>query len=375
MQIEKFETTHDFELIPNGSKRKSKYKICSPSSGKGLVVYIPGFGADLGGYTESFCEKISQNYERFTAMSVDYFCMKSRPEIGAKISFEVEDRVASNTTTLREDEIIPFLLNKSKTSSHVSVFNAGLNPPEGEYQNFGLMAAIDIINACNHAIKKFDLDENNIILIGSSYGGYIANLVTKIAPGLIRAVFDNSSWAKVNLSYVVGRELMSPEYRVKLSEKLFLNLFVKSPWTLKSSLPNSLSNEKLAIRNFDKSDLTRMKSYGGDRTCYLFYHAVNDTIADTKQKMTMARNMIELGFMVSMEVFEEQDVDGKFIKSLNHGMGLSMLSFFEKGMNFLDSVKWNRNGYENKCIEYKYNKDKYIFDLNETPLIAKLISD
>ena len=374
IQIEKFETTHDFEFVQNGKCRKSEYKICAAEKDKGLVVYIPGFGADSGDYTEVFCKKVSDKYPNFSVMSVDYFCMKSRPEVGAKIFFEMEDRVRSNTAHLPEEEILPFLLKTYSSVKNPTIFSAGLNPPEGEYQNFGLMAAIDILNACNHAIDKFGLDANNIILIGSSYGGYIANLVTKIAPGFIRAVFDNSSWANVNLSYVVGRELVSAECTKQIAENLYLNLFVKSPWTLKAGLPNSLTHEKLAIRNFNPSDLARMINFGGGNTYYLFYHAVNDVIANTNQKIEMAKNMIKLGFIVNMEVFEEDDVDGKFIKSPNHGLGLSMLSFFDKGMKGLKEVGKDFKRNSNNVFEYKYNGSKYVFDLTKFPIKALLVN-
>lgn len=375
MHTVKFETTNDFELDPNGIARESEYKICNISTGNGLVVYIPGFGGDLGGYTDTFCQKISEKYPEYAAASVDYFCMRSRPQVGGEVYFEHEDQIKSNTLNLPQSDILSTIYKRHKMVTKPTFFTAGLNPPNGEYQNFGIMAAIDVINACVHAIHKFNLDPNNVILVGSSYGGYVANLVTKIAPGFIRAVFDNSSWANVNLNYVVGRELNAAEFTLNFTDNLHLNLFVKSPWTLKSGLSNSFANEKIAIRNFGYSDLMRMIELGGDRTCYLFYHAMNDKVADTNEKMDMARNMIQLGFMVSMEVFEEQDIDGEFIKSLEHGMGLSMLTFFEKGIDFINSVNRSFCHKSNSISIYEYGTKQYKFDLTSFPLKAQLLSN
>lgn len=62
---------------------------------------------------------------------------------------------------------------------------ASLLPGNNEYQNLGILASLDVLNAISDAVDRYDLDFDNIIITGSSYGGYIANLVTKIAPGYI----------------------------------------------------------------------------------------------------------------------------------------------------------------------------------------------
>ncbi|HHD7223133.1 TPA: DUF2920 family protein, partial [Citrobacter freundii] len=133
-----------------------------------------------------------------------------------------------------------------------------IEPKNNEYQNFGLLPALDIINAINDAILNFEMENSKIILIGSSYGGYIANMVEKIAPGLVNAIIDNSSWSSPNMKYLIGRELNNTEFRQQLSSNIIMDLYVKSPWTLIKGLPNTLSKSRIQIRSFDPDQLSQM---------------------------------------------------------------------------------------------------------------------
>lgn len=375
MKSEKFNTVNDFELAPSKKKRQATYEICNTKKNNGLVIYIPGFGADLGGYTAKFCSSIAEKYNDLSVMCVDYFCMKSRPMVGAKIEFEYEDKLklGNDFLFLNTDQILQKLNIKTKNSKLLSQFSCSLVPPDEEYQNFGLMAALDILNGLQHAVDKYELDANNIILIGSSYGGYVANLVTKIAPGYIKAVFDNSSWAKPNLAYIVGREINTPEFSQKLNEHCILAMFVKTPWSLKPSLPSSFEKEKIYIRSFSESDLNKMSDYGGNKTLYFFAHAENDRIANTSDKIKMVKSMINNDFIVKMDVFDETDIDGKLIKNLNHGMGLSMVQFFKLGLEFVEKVNLDFIRNKDKLFEYEYSHSKYIFDLSHKPIKCELI--
>ncbi|WP_442870746.1 DUF2920 family protein [Citrobacter sp. Awk 4] len=65
------------------------YRIYQPEWGSdGFVVYLPGFGVDPGGYTQPSAKRSPG----VTAVRVEYYCMRSRPQIGAKVTFEPEDR-------------------------------------------------------------------------------------------------------------------------------------------------------------------------------------------------------------------------------------------------------------------------------------------
>ncbi|WP_163353072.1 DUF2920 family protein [Desulfovibrio sp. JC010] len=363
-------TSNDFEL--NGRDRKVSYNLYGSENKNGLVVYIPGFGADLGDYTDVFCKKISSKYN-LAALSVEYFGINSRPNVGAKIDLEIEDRnlVQRLVGHYGDDWAKDVVEFAGKTGQFINL-TGSLTPSRGEYQNFGLLPALDILNSIRDAVMRYDINENNIILIGSSYGGYLANMVSKIAPGYLRAVFDNSSWAVPNHRYLVGRELGQPEFAVMLDDMVRLNLFVKSPWTLKPGLPNSLEKGKLEIRSFSPMGLADMAAQGAGDTCYFFIHSSQDSIAPLTEKLQMEQEMQNCGFKhVLLDVVYADDVDGEYIKSLDHGLGLSMLTFFERSYKKLCKLPTRKGPYMGFRSEYRFDDSEYCFDFSGSPVMAE----
>lgn len=79
----------------------------------------------------------------------------------------------------------------------------------------------------------------------------------------------------------------------------------------------------------------------------------------------MATNMAELGYKnVVMNVLSDSDVDGKFIKTMKHGMGMSMLGFFDVAYDYLLQITptFSPNK-ELKQTVYRLNDTDYFFDL------------
>ena len=376
-----FKSNNDFELGKSKKKRICQYKIYNKNSNKGIVVYIPGFGDDLGNYAEVFCQKTAKKYN-FATMCVQYFCMSSRPNVGAEIKFEIAEHLGLKKLISEHGGTPCGEINKDlgelnkicKLQNKQVSISASLIPQNGEYQNFGVLPALDILNAIRDAIKQFSLNVDNIILVGSSYGGYIANLVTKFSPGYIRSVFDNSSWAKPNLNYIVGRELQSAEFNAKLSDNIQLRLCVKSPWTIVTGLPNSFEKSRVHIRSFDHNQLNMMAEQGAkESTYYCFYHSGSDSgIAPAHEKIEMAKNMMELGFNVQMEIVEESDVDGAFIKNLSHGLGMSMIKYFDMCFNYIEEHQNNFNSKSQNIVSYIFEDCIYQFDLRKHPIQATI---
>lgn len=367
-------SSNDFEFGVNRA-REILYRIYNKKSSSGLVVYIPGFGNDLGEYTDIFCKKIAEKYNIATLV-VEYFCINCRPNVGAEIEFQNSDierikRLTGNT--INQNDILASLIEFTKTNNTTISITASLRPKRDEYQNFGILAALDILNAISDAVKRYSLNEDNIILIGSSYGGYLGNLVTKISPGFIRAVFDNSSWANPNLRYIVGRELNQPEFILNATENIAIHLFVKSPWTLTKGLPNSFFDDKFLIRSFSDDQIRQMAEQGGTATCYLFYHSKYDQIAPTSEKIVMATSMLKYNFKnLQMEIAEESDVDGTFIKSLQHGMEMSMITFFDKAYAFLMAMNASFTSTKKNTVCYTTKDSRYCFFLSESPISAAI---
>jgi len=376
-----FKTTPDFELGMANHHRETDYFLVMPDKpAEALVIYIPGFGEDAtGDYVKTFCRKVAKKYNIATA-TVYYHCCESRILSSENIYYETEDveyikefmksfklPFDENLTANNLEKLNTFLAKHDKKMN----INATLIPGKNEYQNGGILQALDIINATEHAISNNNIPHQNVILVGSSYGGYIANMATKLAPQTFKAVFDNSSWAHPNLLYIVGRHFNKAEVSKQTHSNIITQLFLRSAWTLKPGLPNTLNNNRYEIRAFSEKQIIEMVQ-NGLQTFYYFVHAQNDLIANTKDKIAMASFLIQHGIKVHMEVMSKEDVDGRYVKELKHGMGLSLLTLFDKGYKEIaEHSITNKNDFDRKSkIIYPVEEFQYVFDYSVFPVKA-----
>lgn len=391
-ETKSFATTADFELGFEHCSRETDYHIVLPETdsdadsdeiAKGLVVYVPGFGKDAGDYRHVFCQKIAENYD-LAAMAVDYHCFFSRPDSLESVVYEAQDvalieklfmkhkQPFAGTSVEEGIEILNQYLAKNNLTEEIT---ATLIPGKNEYQNGGVLQALDVINAVAHAIEKYCLPAENVILVGSSYGGYIANLATKFAPKTFRAVFDNSSWAHPNFIYVVGRENGIPEFKDKLHSHIETKFYMRTAWTLKKGLPYTFDGKRYHVRSFLKAQIEQFANYQPE-TYYYFIHAEEDKIAVTEVKVQMASEMIQAGLHVQMEVMDAKDVDGTYIKTIEHGMQLSMLTFFDKAYSHIKAhqVSADNDFVKQSKVVYDSSECRYEFDFSTLPVKGRVLS-
>ncbi|MBF0033204.1 DUF2920 family protein [Citrobacter freundii] len=373
----------DTELSPLIETRTCSYHICNPKKDNLLVVYIPGFGGDLGNYSKGLCEKIADKYN-LTTMTVEYFCYHSRPNVGGKISFSALDIMHINNIARQFsiDESTPLatklsLINEaSKACNKTSKIFAMIEPKNNEYQNFGLLPALDIINAINDVRSNFDMGNSKIILIGSSYGGYIANMVEKIAPGMVDAIIDNSSWSAPNMKYIIGRELDNTELHQRLDSHVIMGLYVKSPWTLTNNLPNTLSKSRIKMRSFDSEQISQMIHQGGGDCLYVFYHYLNDKIAPAKEKLEMILSIQKSNKnkIICNILKNKKDIDGVLVKTLEHGLGMSIFELFKKHFPEISKEITNKpkRNIKNKVTQYQCDDLVYSFDNSTHPMTVTI---
>lgn len=345
----------DFEL---NIKREHKlnYYITSPTKkSDGLVFVVAGFGNDSSiEYSKKLREYIANEYN-LTAVTVIYHCFHSRFSNGATLKFIDEDIELLNfklsmmnleefsgdigkSLTKLNSKIYKAKSSRAYPIDRVELLTAQIVPKYNEYQNFGVMQAIDHLYVLGDILKRGEIEFNrgNIIAFGSSHGGFIANLISKIAPNTLSAVFDNSSYSYPNLRYICGRELNPKlsEFRVNRPfgfENFALDGFIKSYWTLDKSSPYYLSKGRLAIRSMiEKSHIDSMAEISNSKTQYRFFHSKFDKIATIEDKELAVSNLRDSNFDVELKVIESKsDIDGKFIKSLSHGMELSLKKMFD----------------------------------------------
>ena len=326
---------HDFEFS-SVRDRTLEYTITIPDGNvKGLVVLINGFGKDTGPYSEKFQQHISNDYS-LACLVVEYHCLFCRAiagktELNVTINPSVEKLLRGFTGCTNGGESITDIIaaaNRIKANKDIPLEVPGIIKPEkGEYQNFGLLPALDIICSLQDVFEKYPIIPKIVFAIGSSYGGYLANLVSKLAPSTINSVFDNSGWVKPSLKYIVGADTGEEEAHMPFNGAV-LNLNVLSPWSANPFMPNSFGIDRQLIRSFPDLHLNIMQASGKLKTIYYFVHAQNDLISNTDEKVELVERMCKMGFKTFLSVFKEKDVDGRYIKNMAHGMGLSLRQFF-----------------------------------------------
>lgn len=374
----------DFELDIKRTQ-KLRYQYTYPTSKKlnGIVFLIAGFGADTNSeYSKKLRAHIAKKFS-VVAVSVEYHCFNSRPANGAQLVFDTSDinlikeNLNKNYIHYSDNESPHELLTKwentfkeykeqGKVDKDLkSIITMTINPKNEEYQNFGIMQALDHINVLNDLENMpFNFIKNSsVTLMGSSHGGYIANLTAKLAPSKIDCVIDNSSYVKPPLNYIVGKDtdMLKPEFMIA-QEHLQINCFVKTPWTNNNVMPNYFSEDRYRIRDIsDKKHLEYMSSLS-KRTKYISYHSSKDGIAPINDKIELYDTLNKLGFDAELHVVKDDiQVDGKFIKTLAHGMEMSLKELANRELPNALKCNSNEKNYSND-ISYKCDQVEYRFE-------------
>ncbi len=339
----------DFEL---NIKRANtlKYKVSYPLNNEiqAIVFIIPGFGEDTNSdYLDKLRNYVAETFG-VVAVNVFYHCFNSRPNNGAILEFDdIDVAVLQDVAKLYEVDFSTLEeINKHTVLEHFNavlaqrktegkmqadktvMLSMTLVPQNAEYQNFGIMQAVDHINVLLD-IKKEILNiapDVTSIFLGSSHGGYIAHLAAKIAPSFVDYVIDNSSYVTPPLQYIVGKEtnINHPEYLI-YHEHLSLHCFVQTMWTTNRQSPYNFSDDRYRIRNLmDEEHLKKQHDARNYKTTFISYHSTQDKLAPTQEKIDFYEKLKTLGFLATLHLISEEDVDGRFIKTLDHGMDMSI---------------------------------------------------
>lgn len=386
----------DFEL---GIKRENplRYTLTLPDNAepKGLVFVIPGFGEDSNSeYSKKLREFIADKYS-LASTSVMYHAIQSRPANGGQIGFEDNDielltkklhqygsPIANNIA--ENVDLLDRAMTKAKAENRCNIntlylnqyelLSASIYPAQGEYQNFGVIQALDHLYVLGELLQSVAFDKGNIIAFGSSHGGYIANLMAKFAPNSFSAVLDNSSYACAPMPYIVGRQLGCHEFLATMTMNIAIACFVASPWRLYPNEKNFFSEDRQRIRSFlFDEDIKSMAVYGETKTQYRFLHSEQDMIAKVDEKLSMVTHLKNSGFDVQLALMGPKDVDGYFVKNLNHGMNLSLRKMFSKLYETIQPQNAQTDFDLNSEITYKGSEMNYIFNFNATTITSKTI--
>ncbi|EDP8282358.1 DUF2920 family protein, partial [Campylobacter jejuni] len=159
---------------------------------------------------------------------------------------------------------------------------------------------------------------------GGSYGGYLALLIAKIAPWYVDGVIDNSGTVLPLLECIIGKDLSRPEFFFSDLNKL-VGMFIKTYWTREDErLSYFFTNENYMIRSLLNSSHLTIQASVNKNIILVSYHSLKDPFNTAKDKQTLFLAYKELGYDATLHLIkDESEIDGRFIKDLNHGMRIT----------------------------------------------------
>ncbi|EAL0374669.1 TPA: DUF2920 family protein [Campylobacter jejuni] len=388
-QTFEIDSCDDVEL---GIKRTSKleYRISYDDEKdiKAIVFIVGGFGANANiSFLDFDREYIAKKFD-VVAVHVFYHCFCHRRsnvekysaitmftkedvsnlsqallDIGIKIDVDIQNAhqcyelLNQNITTLKsQGRLVP---------NYQAKLSSTFIPPNGDYQNFGIMPAIDHINALKDLVKRFpkfaDLPK---IYGGGSYGGYLSLLIAKIAPWYVDGVIDNSGTVLPLLECIIGRKLNKPEF-IYNDPNTLIEMFIKTYWIREDENSSYfIANENYMIRSLLNSSHLTIQANINKNIIFISYHSLKDEFNTAKDKQTLFLAYKELGYDATLYLIkDESEIDGRFIKDLKHGMRISNKALFRKELPLmLEKLQGRKSFMQENSISYPCRDQKFIFE-------------
>ncbi|EAH8344856.1 DUF2920 family protein [Campylobacter coli] len=387
-QTFEIDSCDDVEL---GIKRTSKveYRISydDEKEMKAIVFIIGGFGANANiSFLDFDREYIAKKFD-VVAVHVFYHCFCARRSVDEKYNPKLipnKDDLERINNILKNinlghllanednfEQIIPFIEQRAgeikqaglvDKSQKIELF-CNFIPSNGDYQNFGIMAAIDHINALKDLVKKFPNFKNlPKIYGGGSYGGYLSLLIGKIAPWYVDGVIDNSGPALPPLKMILGRESGTPEF-VFEGGNLRIYCFVQKYWTKNVNSSYYFGDENYLIRANLNSNHLKIQATTKNNIVFISYHSMQDMGAPAQNKIELYGCYKELGYDVTLHLIkDESDIDGRFIKSLEHGLRMTDKALFRKELPLmLEKLQGRKSLMQENSISYPCGNKVFTF--------------
>ncbi|ECL9136977.1 DUF2920 family protein [Campylobacter jejuni] len=397
-QTFEIDSCDDVELnIKRTSKLEYRISYDDEKDIKAIVFIVGGFGANANiSFLDFDREYIAKNFN-VVAVHVFYHCFCARQSIDQKYNPKLipnQDDLERINGILKNinlghllanednfEQIIPLIEQKVNEMKQAGLVDESQKielfcdfvPPNGDYQNYGIMAAIDHINALKDLVKRFpkfaDLPK---IYGGGSYGGYLSLLIAKIAPWYVDGVIDNSGPALPPLKFILGREFGFPEF-VFSSKDLDLYCFLKKHWTRKENALYFFNDVNYMIRALLNLKHLQILSEVSKNIIFITYHSAKDVGAPAKDKIMLYEIFNTLGFDATLNLIkDESEVDGRFIKDLNHGMRITDRALFRKELPLmLEKLQKRKSFMQENSISYPCGDKIFTFKDKENQFILE----
>lgn len=351
MLVEKSFFIDGVDDVELGIKRNSKleYRLSYDDSKeiKALVFLIGGFGANNNINLFDFERKSVAKAHPVCVISPIYHCFCARVgviepynpylipnakdiELMQKILqlLKCNDKVDVGNylgfLPWIDEHLQEYKNNKILKENFMVRLNCDVVPKNGDYQNYGIMSALDIMCVVKDlALQMPEFAELPKIYAGGSYGGYLAMLCAKIAPFYVDGVLDNSGVVLPWLPHILGRETGVPEFVIN-GKHYALTCFVKKFWTKDENSPYYFSNANYYARTILNTKHLQTLAEKSKKTIFVHYHSNLDDGAPAAQKIELSEKLKELGFDDTLHLIkDENDIDGRTVKSLEHGLRMS----------------------------------------------------
>ncbi|EAH5303065.1 DUF2920 family protein [Campylobacter jejuni] len=378
----------DVELnIKRTSKLEYRISYDDEKEIKAIVFIIGGYGANANIYfLDSYRNYIAKNFD-VVAVHVFYHCFCQRRSDVEKYStladftkddlkliekvlrkYNIPCDQLANNTVVSHCEYLSEIMTELKMLNRLPYdfeerLSATFIPSRGEYQNFGIMAAIDHINALKDLVKRFpkfaDLPK---IYGGGSYGGYLSLLIAKIAPWYVDGVIDNSGVCLPFLACILGREMNQGEFYFEGSGYR-LYCFVYKYWNRNMNSSYYFGDENYLIRAVLNSNHLQIQSNLNKNTIFVSYHSIQDMGAPVQNKIELYKCYQELGYDATLHLIkDENDIDGRFVKSLEHGLRMTDRALFRKELPLmLEKLQGRKSFMQENSISYPCGNKVFVF--------------
>lgn len=329
---------HDFEL-DRPRTAALEYEATWPDEGEapGLVLTIAGFGGDTDPeYARNLRRHVLET-TGMAAVSVRYHAFHSRPGNGGALRMDPGEQASligfaamkgipiANVGDLRS------LVRGLAGDAPEAAIRVWIDPAKGEYQNFGVVQALDHLCVIGDLIENAPpFDTSKIVALGSSHGAYIAHLMAKIAPSTLAAVIDNSSYAQPPMAFMAIGDQAEV---LLLFEGLNLAGRVQSGWTVSDrAAPNFYDRDRDLIRDlrFPPHVAAMRAAAADDGVQYFMVNATRDTVSRPEVKVRQHTVLKQAGFRSDLMIVGPDDIDGRLFKTLTHGLDCSLKGLFDR---------------------------------------------
>ena len=335
-----------------------------------LVITIPGYGqtADNEYFREKLNPYIAERYGGLV-MSVNYHGIMKAPKpfdfsqlAGLLADFRDHYGWSPVSATNLQEAVSEFVLWASAQGIKrlpVSM-KEHLHFGYPEYLSFGFLPALDHFRAIGELAQRYRFDQRRIVLFGTSYGGYIANLMSMYAPNTFSLVIDNSGFARVLLRDILSAELLDGEQQREISygeSKLTFPFTPSYPWTLNEIAPTYFSDARRSIRS-----LLHAGHWVASASRHCVFHSVADDLVSVAEKDRVVEILREQGRVVDYHRIEASAIDGRIFKTAGHGMDASLRSLFEIAVPAAIPELGGMTDYELKSIaSFRCGNETYRF--------------